>query len=187
MQKLIMPVNQATISASFKNENYKNRFGFEHYGVDMYGSIAIYSPGNGIVLSTGTDAMYGNYVTAYFPYCWPTDLPFIFNFFHLSKISVGKGVVLDKDVVLGLMGQTGTYATGVHLHTEAYYMDYPTKKNFSPFPSKRFHKLPVERMVNPLSILFTKTSAPDNQSIKFTQDDYCNQEDMDRDYTLKED
>lgn len=187
MQKLIMPVNQATVSASFKNDNYKKRFGFAHYGVDMYGSLSIYSPGLGVVLSTGMDPMYGNYVTAYFPHCHPTGASLIFNFFHLDKITVDKGDVLNKDILLGVMGKTGTYATGVHLHTEAYYMDYPPMKNFSPFPSKRFHKLPVERMVNPLSILFTKTSAPDSQSIKFTQDGYCNQEDMDRNYTLKED
>ena len=34
-QKLILPINQARITAGYKNANYRKQFGYTHYGIDM--------------------------------------------------------------------------------------------------------------------------------------------------------
>ena len=34
-QKLILPINETRITASYKNSNYKKQFGYTHYGIDM--------------------------------------------------------------------------------------------------------------------------------------------------------
>lgn len=69
MQNLIFPVNQAVISAGFMNKNYRQKFGFEHYGVDMFGSSKIYAQGYGIVADVGYSSGYGNYVTILYADC----------------------------------------------------------------------------------------------------------------------
>ncbi len=177
-QKLIQAVNQLKVTASFQNAAYAKKFGFAHYGFDCVGtSTTIWSQGHGIVLATGTDGCYGNYAVAmYFDVEGP-DGPLgnvVANYFHLSYVGVSVGQFMDKDVRLGVMGETGTYATGVHLHTEMRVYTPGQAKMLSPFSTNSFAKGPADIWFDPLGIIYTKTSAPDNQTYATAGDAYIN-------------
>lgn len=173
-QKLLQPVNQMTVSASYLNPAYEKKFGFKHYGYDCYGaSTTIWSQGDGIVLETGTDSCYGTFVVAmYFDVEGAGNV--IANYFHLASASVKTGLFLNKDIRLGSMGKTGTYATGVHLHTEMRVYVPGQEKLLSPFGTDSFKQDRVAKWMDPLSIMYCKTSAPDNQKYATTNDAYIN-------------
>ncbi len=64
-QKLILPINNTLLTASWQTEAYRRRFGFAHYGADMVsadGNRVVYSCGNGVVLAAGCDNILGNCV-----------------------------------------------------------------------------------------------------------------------------
>lgn len=172
-QKLIQPVNNMTVSASYLNTAYEKKFGFKHYGFDCYGaSTTIWSQGYGVVLDTGNDSCYGRYVVAmYFDVEGTGNV--IANYFHLASVAVQTGQLIDKDVRLGVMGKTGTYATGVHLHTEMRKYALGQGKMLSPFSTNIFKKDNAE-WLDPLSITYCKTSSPDYQQYSTTSDAYIN-------------
>jgi len=173
-QKLIQPINNITVSASYLSAAYEKKFGFKHYGFDCYGaSTTVWSQGYGVVLSTGFDTCYGNYaVVMYFDVEGIGNV--IANYFHFSSIGVSTGQFIDKDVRLGVMGKTGTYATGIHLHTEMRKYELGQPKMLSPFATNSFKKNLDAGWLDPLSITNCKTSSPDNQVYKTTADAYIN-------------
>lgn len=173
-QELIQAVNQMTVSASYLNESYAKKFGFKHYGFDCYGGSTIWSQGFGIVLAKGYDNCYGNFIVVFYP-----DVKgrgnCIFNYFHLASApNQAVGAMLNKDSQLGIMGKTGTYATGVHLHTEARVYILGQDKCVSPFLTSHFKKDLNAGWFNPLDVIFCKNTPPDNQSYKTTNDAYIN-------------
>jgi murein DD-endopeptidase MepM/ murein hydrolase activator NlpD len=173
-QKLIQAVNSMTVSASYLNTAYETKFGFKHYGFDCYGtSTTIWSQGYGVVLATGTDSCYGNYVVVL--YLDVEDVGnVIANYFHMDSIAVKTGLFLSKDTRLGVMGKTGTYATGVHLHTEMRKYALGQKAQLSPFGTNSFAQDASAGWFDPLSIIYCKTSAPDSQKYTTTNDAYIN-------------
>lgn len=187
MQYLIMPVNDATVTASFLNSNYRNKFGFSHWGVDMYGADSIvYSQGHGVVISEGFDNMYGNFVQVLYLNCANPgrhdDMNVIANYFHLKCTLVKVGKRVTKDTSLGIMGSTGTYATGIHLHLEM--RIYKTGENFnlSPYASNNFVEDQSALWFNPLEITHVKKTRPDSQKIRFSDEIYTNE--LDRNEVL---
>ena len=93
-----------------------------HEGVD-YGTnglcIPVYPVLEGKVLSCGTDITGAKFVYVYFE-----SIGMVGLYYHLSKISVKKGQVVNVNTELGLTGKTG-YATGIHLHFDFFpYKDY---------------------------------------------------------------
>lgn len=178
MQKLILPLNKATVSASFMNSNYFRKFKFNHYGTDMFGDNLVWSCGNGVILDKGFDELYGNFCSVLYPNCesklgGSADL--IFNFFHMASLADWKiGKVITSDARLGIIGNTGKYTTGTHLHVEC----YPMTENgpYSGFGSDHF-KVNPHYMLNPLYFLYVKSSKPDFQSIKWQGETYTNAED----------
>lgn len=173
-QKLIQPVNNMTVSASYLNVAYEKKFGFKHYGFDCYGSsTTVWSQGHGVVLATGYDTCYGNYVVViYFDVEGIGNV--IANYFHFSSIGVSTGQFIDKDIRLGVMGKTGTYATGIHLHTEMRKYTLGQSKMLSPFATNKFAKNLDAGWIDPLSVTYCKTSSPDNQGYTTTNDAYIN-------------
>ena len=178
MQKLIMPVNQAIISASFKNPAYKKKFGFEHYGVDMYSrkNNIIWGQGVGIILASGWDDLYGWYASVVYPEVYYNNYPksIIANYFHMQE-KPNLPNAITTNTVIGRIGATGQYATGPHLHLEM----YPTKDFvssggllMSPFSSSTFKK--CDTAFDPLLITFLKTTHPDLQTIEFENSVYIN-------------
>lgn len=169
-QKLIMPVNQSTITSTFKNKKYYTRFGFAHYGIDIIGEATVWASGDGVVTLTGVSNTYGNFASVIYPDVAGTNAPFLLaNYYHLSHVSVAPGEVVTKDSRVGNMGCTGKYVTGVHLHFEVipYHRLSDLKNYIAP------ESLPNGSKINPLPILHIKKSAPDFQSTSFTNDGYC--------------
>jgi murein DD-endopeptidase MepM/ murein hydrolase activator NlpD len=176
MQKLIQSVNNMTVSASFLNEPYEKKFGFKHYGMDCYGSATIYAQGIGTVLATGTDSCYGNFVVV--RYEDVEDMgDIVANYFHLASIAARKGMAVTKDSKLGVMGKTGTYATGIHLHTEMHPYKAGQAKCLSPFATSHFKKDLKAGWFNPLTVFHCKVSPPDSQTFAATKSVYINEED----------
>lgn len=174
-QKLVQAINDMTISASFKNTAYKKKFGFEHWGFDCYGSLTVWSQGEGIVLGCGLDQCYGKYVSIlYFDVEEKGNV--VANYFHLDSHSDGivRGAHVNKDIRIGVMGKTGTYATGVHLHTEM--RQYALGEEFllSPYGTNTFKQSTSSKWFDPLEITFTKISPPDTQKYKTTNDIFIN-------------
>jgi murein DD-endopeptidase MepM/ murein hydrolase activator NlpD len=173
-QKLIQAVNNMTVSASYLNTAYEKKFGFKHYGFDCYGTnTTVYAQGYGVVLSTGNDSCYGNFaVILYLDVENAGDI--VANYFHFASVGVSNGQIINKDTKLGVMGKTGTYATGVHLHTEMRKYELGQERMLSPFSTPSFAKDLQAGWFDPLSVIYCKTNGPDNQTYKTTGDAYIN-------------
>ena len=65
-QKLILPINQCRVTASYKHPNYTRDFGYRHYGCDFTDlnkkDKTIWASGNGTVVETGWSNACGNVV-----------------------------------------------------------------------------------------------------------------------------
>lgn len=88
-----------------------------HNGTDYatYGvKLAQYPIEDGVILSCGTDWLYGGakYVWVKYPRLGVKMLHY-----HLDSIKVKKGQKVTKNTILGYTGKTGK-ATGIHLHLE---------------------------------------------------------------------
>ena len=174
-QKLIMPVNKSTVTATFKNQKYYKKFGFEHYGIDLVGDSVIWSCGQGICLLAGLNTLYGKYASILYPDCHGYAAPFILaQFFHMKDIYCHTGMILNKDSKVGIMGCSGKYATGVHLHLE--FIPVNNLDNLLNFNSPE--KINNNLKFNPLRILHVKTSALDYQSITFTNDGFSDKQEV---------
>lgn len=182
-QKLIQPVNGMIVTCSYKNPNYPKLIvngkpmGVDHWGFDCKGSSTIWSQGIGIVLATGYDTCYGNYVSVMYFDVEEVGNG-ISNYYHLASIGVSMGQFVNKDIRLGVMGMTGTYATGIHLHTEMRKYVLGQEKMLSPFGTNKFKKDTAAGWIDPLSITYCKTSAPDGQTYSTDKDMYINSADL---------
>lgn len=175
-QKLIQPINKMIVSAGFLNDAYAKKFGFKHWGYDCYGESTVYAQGHGIVVATGTDSCYGNFVMVYYPQA-NGDKDIIASYFHFSSVKVSNGQFVSKDTPLGIIGMTGTYATGIHLHTEMREYRMGDPRMISPFTTQYFTKNIAVTWINPLNIIHCKGSAPDNQTRTFSDTTYTNIQD----------
>lgn len=190
-QKLILPVNNMLETASYKNKKYESLRGNTstgfmgtHYGMDFCRDTALWGSGNGFILATGWDSCFGYFVVAKYDNVYNHALNIIqdvvFRYFHLANVKVKTGKLITKNTRLGTMGMTGTYATGVHTHLEVdtnivKWNTTPTligyTRNFGPANRKN------DTTINPLDVLYIKTSKPDNQKLAITNDGYTNPED----------
>ena len=130
MQKLILPLDNAQITAGYKSRTYKNKYGFNHYGMDLidkYGNRKITSLGSGTVVACGMDGRnpkekLGNAVVIVYKAVALsrdekiTDLAC--RMYHLDSISVKVGQKLRVGDEIGYYGNTGVYTSGAHLHIE---------------------------------------------------------------------
>jgi hypothetical protein len=95
------------------------RFGF-HHGIDFgwlladpAGSKVIYAPTSGTV-TVGRNALVGNFLTI-------ATSQGVLRLAHFASIAVKTGQrVVQGVTVLGVMGNTGTQVSGVHLHVDLY-------------------------------------------------------------------
>lgn len=170
-QRLILPINKMRITAAYKNSNYKKQFGYTHYGIDCTDQErkdkTIWGSGEGKVTHCGWHPSGGNVIVIVYPDC---ELPngkvkdLAFRYFHLEKIYVKKGDKVTKDTKLGLYGNTGA-SSGAHLHFE---IDSDVKyPNYTPQTSKSNEVLKrgMDSTLNPVKVLWCKTSKPDCQSV----------------------
>lgn len=184
-QQLILPINNCIISAGYKNKKYESlivngvRMG-THFGNDLYGELQLWCSGDGTVLSTGIDNCFGNYVVVQYDNVYNHKTKkasnYVFRYFHLADISVKKGQKVTSDTRLGIMGNTGKYAAGVHLHIEA----DTDVKNWQFTPSltgnsnifKAGYRGNNDTTLDIFELLYIKSSTPDNQKLKKNNDGY---------------
>lgn len=183
-QKLIFPINNTKITASWKTSAYQTKFGMIHYGVDMVsskGDTKLYASGNGIVLNCGNDNVLGNMIVIKYTDVYndvtKKSQDVICRMWHLAKISVTKNQKITKDTVLGNYGNTGQYSTGAHLHiefdTDTSYPYYtPTLTGQSTYFKGKNYGANDKTMFNPIEVLYVKDTSPDYQTLFTTNDSY---------------
>ena len=174
-QILILPINDAIISAGFKSEGYKARYKTQHYGVDMYSnaSTVVYACGKGKVVCAGYDNVVGNTVCVVYEDVWDGEkaVRLAVRCFHLSDVAVKVGQSVNKDTVLGHFGATGMYVDGAHLHIEVdsdpdHWQGVPS---LSPSPSTLYYA-GGDTMRNPAEILHPFVG--DYQRVTFSESAY---------------
>lgn len=188
VQKLILPINAAKLTASMKTESYRARFGFEHYGADLVstaGNRTLYASGNGTVVATGRDNVVGNVVAVCYPNARhrPTGkaADVVFRYYHLDSVLVREGDAVTKDSRLGLYGCTGSLKMAPHLHLEAdtdvaHPLHSPTVSS-SNLLVGRAKGANDKTMTSPLEWLHKKVSPPDNQQYTTAGDAYIDRAD----------
>ena len=173
-QRLILPINKCRITAGYMNPNYEREFGYTHYGVDMTDKdrkdYTLYASGKGTVSHAGYNKSGGNVVVIVYKDC---ELPIggtrdiVLRYFHLKSIKVKVGQKVNKDTVIGLYGNTG-YSSGAHLHlecdTDVKYPNY-TPQIASGASNSVLKKGVASTMLNPVSVLWVKTTRPDYQKV----------------------
>lgn len=125
-QRLLLPIHHTRITAGYKNSNYRKQFGFSHYGCDMtdknLSDYSVYGMGNGKVLEAGKDSKTGWTLVIRYNDVILSDgtvKDIIIRMWHFDKLFIKKGDSITKDTLIANYGDTGTYASGKHLHIEA--------------------------------------------------------------------
>lgn len=172
MQKLILPLNNCQVLCGYKNEAYRKAWGRPHYGQDHWSSKdkTVWAMGSGEVMAAGFDNVYGGtavvlYKSVYLRAGGVIDL--VARCYHMSAVYVKAGQAVTTATKIGLMGNTGQYTSGEHLHVE---FDTDTKwpcytielKNNSNIMKKGSGP---DTTIDPAGVLYVKASAPDNQSV----------------------
>lgn len=192
-QKLALPINNCTITAMYKDDSnpaYKHEWDpGGHFGLDMVGSPnPFYASGDGKVVGVGgtSTSGVGFWVAIKYDnvFKWSmtstalsTVSSIIMRYFHLAQkpaLSVGQSVTMDTKI--GTYGKTGALSMAAHLHIEVDTdVNYPT---YTPTLTGAAGGLSAgirgsgDTTFDPCSILFVKTSAPESQSIHYSQS-YC--------------
>lgn len=171
-QRLVQPINRMEINASYLwGSAYRSRFGCDHYGQDVVGDTTVYAQGDGRVAFAGYDNVCGYVVGIIYDeavnHFDGGSYPVVGRYFHLAGVRVQPGQRVNKDTVIGIMGNTGTLTTGRHLHIE---MDrdinYPA---YTPTLVGNSNILKAglrgakDTTVDPMRMTHCKTSGPDNQ------------------------
>lgn len=129
-QRLILPITDLRVTATYKNTQYKAYWGFYHYGLDCIGSNTnVYACGNGKVIACGPDGatLYGDQsrlgnviVIVYEDVLFQdgTVSGLACRMFHFDQIYVQTGEYVTQSTVIGQYGNTGRYSSGAHLHIE---------------------------------------------------------------------
>ncbi len=107
----ILPVDNARITSGYGWRTLKGKDDF-HTGVDFIGSKSILAIADGTVVSAASDKVGGNFVVILH------DDGYASCYFHLASYSIAKGDTVVQGEQIGVMGETGTGAMGVHLHFE---------------------------------------------------------------------
>lgn len=187
-QQLILPINHTKLTASWKTQSYRTRFGFGHYGIDLVsstGQTLVYASGNGTVLAAGYDNVLGNYLVIRYAAARRPGFTgeVICRMFHFASLLVRAGQPVTKDTRIGHYGNTGLYSAGAHLHLEmdrdlAYPYYTPTLSGRSTRFLGRNLGATDATMDNPLSWLHCKVSSPDNQRFTTAKDPFIRSEDQ---------
>lgn len=185
-QKLIFPINNMCIVAGYKNNNFKNTCGREHYGQDVTsknGIKIVYASGKGVVLNCGYDKKYGYVVSIKYSNTYNEKTnkcsDICIRYFYLSNLRVYSGKSVTKDTVIGTIGHGSELCNDNYLHYE---IDSDVRKQYAFWtPSINCNSnilhTGCDSTINPIEILHCKTSKPDNQSI--TRSDNGLSSDMD--------
>ena len=86
-----------------------------HTGIDLVANDKnIYSAGDGVVTRSNVETEGGNVVEI--THTSSNGVSYVTQYAHLSQRLVSKGDIVKSGDIIGIMGDTGTLASGVHLH-----------------------------------------------------------------------
>ncbi len=130
-QCLVLPLRDARITAGYKSPQYRDYWGFAHYGVDCVSPSGrqVAACGRGEVVAAGQDgpeptgprSRLGRVLVVVYPQALcragkARDLTC--RMYHLDSIAVKPGDRVEAGDLLGMYGNTGANTTGPHLHVE---------------------------------------------------------------------
>lgn len=180
-QYLILPLNKAQLTAGYKNTAYRAKFGFVHYGMDLSNNPTddrtLWAMGEGTVKAAGYDNVYGNVVVVVYPDVYipstkkTQDLTV--RLYHMASIVVKVGQKVTTATKLGVMGNTGKYTTGAHVHVE---IDTDTNMpTYAPglAGNSNIIKKGVDTTLSPSKVLYIKPTAPDKQTLEYAAGVYA--------------
>ncbi len=188
-QKLILPINNCKLTASYKTDAYRNKFGITHYGADLISleskpdgtrNRTVYASGDGVVVGAARDNVVGNVLIVRYNNVvyWPleTTMDIVIRYFHLASINVKLNDKVSSDTVLGIYGNTGSLKMDPHLHievdTDVNNPTYSPTVKSSNFIKGTAYSANDKTMTNPLEWLYVKEAPPDNQSWSTANDNF---------------
>lgn len=131
-QKLVLPIDATTLTASYKNAAYANTYNCTHFGIDMVSSSGIstiHASGQGTLIAKGWDENAGYVVVIKYPNAYHHTTgkyeDIIFRYYHLKSINSNiptKENAISKNTVIGNYGGSGMGKMdrwNPHLHVEA--------------------------------------------------------------------
>ena len=125
-QRLVLPFARQMLLVGYKNDKYREYWGYPHYGLDLSaaqcgGSAdrSVLASGDGEVAAAGKDDSLGWGVAVRYPACLShggekKDL--VVRYLHLKSAAVKAGDRVKAGDVLGVEGREGT--ADYHLHLE---------------------------------------------------------------------
>ena len=157
-QKLVVPFKRSMMLCGYKNSNYKDAWGYPHYGIDISSKQGnagtddkIYGSGEGEVVAVGKDNSLGYGVAVLYKGCLVhgehIEADLVARYMHMTSAAVKVGDKVTAGTVLGVEGKEGT--EDYHLHLE---FDTDTKYPvYSPQVSKghTFWKKGTDSTLNP--------------------------------------
>ena len=178
-EKAILPLNNARITAGYKNAAYRQKMGFQHFGTDMADlnrkDTAVFAPFKMKVVAVGNDTLMGGSLIAVSVN--PIDIHngprkgarrrLTVRMAHLAKTYVKVGDVVEPEGnKIADYGSTGKYGGSPHLHIELDTdVNHPT---FSPTLSRSSNiwKAGSDSTVNPMDVF--KVDADGQRGLKQT-------------------
>ena len=175
-QCLILPVNKMLLTVGYKHPWYPTVYKNQtHFGVDCThknGKTTLYGCGDGKVIERGYDHVLGNVVVILYPSCLLKDgrvKDVVVRYYHLDRIVVIKGQMVNINTVIGHYGKTGQQVNGSHLHFECDLdCDYPL---FTPCLKGHSNILKAspkgypDTTIDPTFVFYVKKSSPECQSV----------------------
>lgn len=127
MQKLRIPFRKAMMLCGYKNQKYRDYWGYAHYGIDIStiqggagDDDTVYASGTGKVVAAGKDSKLGGAICVQYDdvYNHKTGetVSVVARYMHLKSVSVKTGDTVTLDTPLGVEGKEGT--GDYHLHLE---------------------------------------------------------------------
>lgn len=121
---MILPMKNSRQVVGYKNRRYQSAWGFPHYGWDFNSSESepyVYALGQGKVAAEGRDSLFGWTCVIVYPNVYIRGQNRVSGvtcrYYHLKeRPSVRAGQAVKAGDVVGIMGNTGTYSSGPHLH-----------------------------------------------------------------------
>lgn len=109
--------------------NREGEFAGMHTGIDLVSSDKnIYAAGSGVVTRSNVETEGGNVIEI--THTDKFGKQYVTQYAHLSERNVNVGDTINAGDVIGIMGDTGTMASGVHLHFSMW--DKDTKDLYNP-------------------------------------------------------
>jgi len=189
-QLLILPVNNGVYTSPYKSAAYLKAWKCQHYGIDISLPLLkrttqnrkIWGSGNGTVKAAGWDNKSGYTVIVVYPNVYVHGqnkvMDSTLRLYHMSAVYVKEGQAVTTSTVLGLMGNTGTMSSGLHVHCE---FDADTKY-FQHVPGlssdSNIIKRGVDSTIDPACVFVVKADAPDKQTFMLANSTYATAADL---------